>query len=550
MKYIRLIAAALALTFVSVAQAQVSFNYQAPALGSSEAVKRNDLNAELTGINTDKVDFVDIDTSAELRGIITDETGTGALMFGLTPSMDDGLGCTASQIVRRNGADNAFECATGAAGLASTDIDTSAELRAIMTDEIGTGFLVFLGTPADDQVPVGDSATGSTWRTVPTTSATQKLSYDQATNLFSAVTDDDIPEAGDYTNLSATSPITQSGGTISTSISTARLVGRTTAAAGVMEQIAVDSTLSLSALTLSVVDVTCTACLGTTEVAALDAANDITTGLLAVARGGNGAAPGADDQVVVSSSTSAAAWTGIPDSDLATQKLQYDITTNAFSAGTDDDIPDAGDYTNLSATSPITQSGGTISTSIATAKLVGRTTAATGVMEQIGVDATLSLSALTLGVVDVTCTACLGTTEIAALDAANDITTGSLADARMTLKTESFCVAASDETTAITTGTAKTTFRMPYAFTLTNIRGSLNTVSSSGSPIIDVNEAGTSVMTTNKVLIDVSEKTSVTAVTAVTITDTALADDAEMTVDVDTAGTGAKGLKICLIGHQ
>ena len=115
---------------------------------------------------------------------------------------------------------------------------------------------------------------------------------------------------------------------------------------------------------------------------------------------------------------------------------------------------------------------------------------------------------------------------------------------------ESFCVAASDETTAITTGTAKVTFRMPYAFTLTGIRGSLNTVSSSGSPLIDVNEGGTTIMTTNKLLIDVSEKTSVTAATAATLTDTSLADDAEMTVDVDTAGTGAKGLKVCLIGYQ
>lgn len=117
-------------------------------------------------------------------------------------------------------------------------------------------------------------------------------------------------------------------------------------------------------------------------------------------------------------------------------------------------------------------------------------------------------------------------------------------------KTESFCIALSDEATAITTGTAKVTWRMPYAFTLTNIRGNLNTVSSSGSPIIDVNEAGVSVMTTNKVLIDVSEFTSVTAVTAVTLTDTSLADDAAMTADIDVAGTGAKGLKICLIGYQ
>ena len=137
------------------------------------------------------------------------------------------------------------------------------------------------------------------------------------------------------------------------------------------------------------------------------------------------------------------------------------------------------------------------------------------------------------------------TTDWLSLGSAYTISSDTLRNPR-----ESFCVAASDESTAITTGTAKVTFRMPYAFTLTDIRGSLNTVSSSGSPVIDVNEAGTTIMTTNKVLIDVSEKTSVTAVTAPTITDTSLADDAEMTIDIDTAGTGAKGLKICLIGYQ
>jgi hypothetical protein len=34
------------------------------------------------------------------------------------------------------------------------------------------------------------------------------------------------------------------------------------------------------------------------------------------------------------------------------------------------------------------------------------------------------------------------------------------------------------------------------------------------------------------------------------ISDASLADDAEMTVDIDTAGTGAKGVKIYLIGTR
>ncbi len=116
-------------------------------------------------------------------------------------------------------------------------------------------------------------------------------------------------------------------------------------------------------------------------------------------------------------------------------------------------------------------------------------------------------------------------------------------------QTEAFCVAASDETTALSTGTAKVTFRMPYAFTLTAVRASVNTVSSSGLPTFDLNEGGASVFSTT-LSIDASEKTSVTAATPAVISDSSLADDAEMTIDIDTAGTGAKGAKLCLIGHQ
>ncbi len=110
-------------------------------------------------------------------------------------------------------------------------------------------------------------------------------------------------------------------------------------------------------------------------------------------------------------------------------------------------------------------------------------------------------------------------------------------------------VAVSDETTAITTGTAKVTFRMPFAMTLTSVRASLNTASSSGIPAIDLNEAGVSVFSTT-LTIDANELTSTTAATAAVISDSALADDASMTVDIDTAGTGAKGLKLWLIGTR
>jgi hypothetical protein len=112
-------------------------------------------------------------------------------------------------------------------------------------------------------------------------------------------------------------------------------------------------------------------------------------------------------------------------------------------------------------------------------------------------------------------------------------------------------VACSDETTALTTGTAKVTFRMPHAMTVTSVRASLTTAQTSGSIFtVDINEGGVSILST-KLTIDNTEKTSTTAATAPVISDTALADDAEITVDIDQIGDGtAKGLKITLIGTR
>lgn len=107
--------------------------------------------------------------------------------------------------------------------------------------------------------------------------------------------------------------------------------------------------------------------------------------------------------------------------------------------------------------------------------------------------------------------------------------------------------AISDETTALTTGTAKLTVRAPFAFTLTGVRASLATASSSGVVTVDINEGDTptSVLST-KLTIDASERTSVTAATAAVISDSAIADDAAITFDIDTAGTDAAGLKVKL----
>lgn len=112
-------------------------------------------------------------------------------------------------------------------------------------------------------------------------------------------------------------------------------------------------------------------------------------------------------------------------------------------------------------------------------------------------------------------------------------------------------LAASDETTALTTGTSKMTFRMPHSMTLKSVRASLTTAQTSGSIFtIDINQGGVSILGT-KLTIDNTEKTSTTAATSSTIVTPSLTDDAEITIDIDQLGDGtAKGLKITLIGTR
>ena len=119
------------------------------------------------------------------------------------------------------------------------------------------------------------------------------------------------------------------------------------------------------------------------------------------------------------------------------------------------------------------------------------------------------------------------------------------------VQTETIIIAVSDEISNLTTGTAKVTFRMPYAMTLTAVRASVNTAPTGSVLTVDINESGSTILST-KLTIDAGEKTSTTAATAAVISDSALADDAEMTIDIDGVGStvAGKGLKVTLIGTR
>ena len=130
-------------------------------------------------------------------------------------------------------------------------------------------------------------------------------------------------------------------------------------------------------------------------------------------------------------------------------------------------------------------------------------------------------------------------------------------DARLVSATKvEIGIALSDETSDNTASSTvpKVTFRMPFAMTITSLRCSLTKSSTGAILIVDMHEAGTTVMTTNKLSVDASETTSTTAATAHTLTDTALADDALIELFIDQVGTTTdntgEGVKVWIIGTR
>ena len=130
--------------------------------------------------------------------------------------------------------------------------------------------------------------------------------------------------------------------------------------------------------------------------------------------------------------------------------------------------------------------------------------------------------------------------------------TGSVVAIDQTHLKQTIAIACGDEITATAAATAVVTFHMPYAFTLTGIKAGVTTAPVGSVLTVDLNEAGSTCLTT-KLTIDAGEKTSGTAATAPVIggAGPALADNALMTIDVDGVGSGTAGagLKVYLIGY-
>jgi len=100
-----------------------------------------------------------------------------------------------------------------------------------------------------------------------------------------------------------------------------------------------------------------------------------------------------------------------------------------------------------------------------------------------------------------------------------------------------------------TTGTAKGYFRMPHSMTLTNVRATAFVAGTTTGLTVDINENGTSVLST-KLTVNVGAKTSVGASVSYVISDTSLGNDSEMTIDFDTVPTGMQRIQVQLTGYR
>mgnify|MGYP000452782853 CR=1 FL=1 len=385
-------------------------------------------------------------------------------------------------------------------GLASTDIDTSAELRAILTDETGTGAAVFASDPL---ILTPNASMGALAVDVTKRVNTKSVSAD-STLTFSGT-----PSTGFTFGLALTNSDTAAHTiTIPSSYSLTRNAAITTFT------LPASSTLELSWR----YD-------GTTYFLSGDAftINDLST-----------ATPATGDK--------------LPLYDVSAGSDANATVANVVLAG----LPAfSGDATTSAGASVITLAtvnsnvgtfGNATQTSAVTVNAKGLVTAASNVTVTPAIG---SVTGLGTGV---------STALVANANASGGFVTGN-GSATLTNKTIAYgsntitglpdvwVIPIGDETTAITTGTAKVTFRAPYAATVTGVKATLTTVSSSGTPTFDINEGGTTILST-KLTVDASEKTSTTAATAAVISDNSLADDAEITIDVDTAGTSAAGAKI------
>lgn len=134
-----------------------------PASGTLTNATGLPISTGVSGLGTGIATWLATPSSANLIAAVTDETGTGALVFATSPTLVTPALGTPSAVVLTNG--TGLPISTGVSGL-GTGVATflatpsSANLRSALTDETGTGAAVFATSPTLVTPALGTPSSG------------------------------------------------------------------------------------------------------------------------------------------------------------------------------------------------------------------------------------------------------------------------------------------------------------------------------------------------------------------------------------------------------
>lgn len=132
--------------------------------GVTSAIQTQLNGKQATGsyaLTTGKLSQFAATTSAELAGVISDETGSGALVFATSPTLTTpNIGVATATSVNGTTIPNTKTLVVTTDKLSALAATTSAELAGVISDETGSGALVFANTPTL-VTPVLGAATGT-----------------------------------------------------------------------------------------------------------------------------------------------------------------------------------------------------------------------------------------------------------------------------------------------------------------------------------------------------------------------------------------------------